>query len=230
MRALDAGTTSFLAERAGLVAQSLVWVTARNIATQLTETIGLWTGEDDATLTIDGGPRTYSGANGLLRMDPIIASKGLDVRITQLHLSAVAPEVEDLVKGYDTRFAPVEIHRAVFRGSTRVLVGAPHRVFKGMINSIEFPTVEPGGFPACVVSVASETRALTRTLALKKSDETFRSGGGDKFRQYADVSGSVPVFWGELKASAPADPAPQPPSSSKPLSGKSEDRVIYPGP
>lgn len=226
MRSYDLGTINFLAERAGLVAHRLVWITAKNTATQMLETIGIWSGEDDVSLTVEGVSRTYSGAGALLGVEQVIAGTGLDVRTLQVQLAAVAPEVEDLVKGYDTRFAPVEIHRAIFRADTRQLVGAPHRSFRGMINSIEFPKAEPGGPSACVVSVASETRALTRTLASKKSDETFKAGGGDSFRQYTDVSGSVPIFWGELKAAAPADPAPTSPSETK---TNSDGYPIYPG-
>lgn len=231
MRSYDSGTLSFLAERAGMVAHQLVWITARNIALDEVENIGIWTGEDSAAITIDGASRTYTGAGGLLGIDPIVASKGLDVRILQIRMAAVAPEVEDLVKGYDTRFAPIEIHRAIFRASTRQLVGDPHRVFRGMINGIEFPTETKGRPPQCVISAASETRVLTRTLALKKSDETFKQGGGDAFRKYADVSGSVPVYWGEIKASAPADPAPKPPAAAPgPVSGKAVGPTAYPGP
>lgn len=229
MRSYDAGTSSFLGDRSGLVAHRLIWITARNTATTLLESIGLWSGEDTVTLTVDSASRTYTGAGGVLQVEPIVAGKGLDVRITQMQLAAVAPEVEDLVKGYDTRFAPVEIHRAIFDAQTRDLVGAPHRVFRGMIDSIEFPTSEPGGLPACIVSVVSETRVLTRTLAQKKSDESFKAGGGDGFRKYADVSGSVPVFWGERKESAPADPKP----TAKPTDDPARDssgNIIYSGP
>ena len=227
MRSYDAGTLSFLGAREGLVAHRLIWISARNTASGVIEDIGIWSGEDDVAFSIGGETRSYTGAGAVLTVEPIIAGKGLDVRITQISLSAVAPEVEDLVKGYDTRFAPVEMHRAVLRADTRQLVGAPHRVFRGMINSIEFPTGEPGSNPSCVISVASEARVLTRNLALKKSDETFQASGGDRFRQYADVSGSIPIYWGEMKVSAPADPKPKPPADEP----QTDDNgyIIYPG-
>ena len=69
-----------------------------------------------------------------------------------------------------------------------------------MINSVDFPTSEPGGAPECVLEVVSETRVLTRGLALKKSDESQRTRGGDRFRRYGDISGAVPVYWGEKRA------------------------------
>ena len=208
MRTFDSGTDALLAARGGLVAHRLVWIEARNTGTGETEAMGLWSGEDDLEIELDGKVRAYTGAGALLQAEAITAGSGLAVRLHRLSLAGTAPEVEDLVKGYDTRFAPVQVHRALFDPSTRSLVGVPHRVFRGMINSIEFPTAEPGGEPVTTVEVASETRLLTRPLPTKKSDDSHKRRGGDRFRRYGDISGAVPVYWGELRAEAPADPGP----------------------
>lgn len=208
MRIYDSGTSAALAARNGMVSHRLVWITARNRSTALLETIGIWSGEDDLTLEVDGSQRPYTGAGALLQAEPITAGVGLAVRSYQVGLAAVAPEVENLVKGYETRFAPVEIHRALFDPATRALAGPPHRVFSGFINSIDFPTAEPGGTASCTLELVSETRALTRTLASKKSDESHRNRGGDRFRKFGNISGVVPVYWGEKRLDAPADPAP----------------------
>ncbi len=215
MRIFDAGTLALLAARGGLVAHRLIWISARNRATQAVEAMGLWSGEDDITISIDGEARTYQGAGAFLQTEATTSGMGLAVRIHQIGLSAVAPEVEALVKQFETRFAPVAVHRALFNAETRELVGAPHRVFLGMINSIDFPRAADGGAPAAVLDIASETRTLTRTLGLKKSDDSQKRRAGDRFRRYGDISGSVPVYWGELKAAAPADPAPEAPVTSQ---------------
>ena len=207
MRVFEAASYALLSARGGLVSHRLVWIEARNMSSGLVETIGLCSAEEDLTVDIDGNLRSYLGAGGLLQAEPITAGSGLSVREHQLQLSAVAPEVENLVKAYDTRFAPVEMHRALFDPKTRQLAGAPRRVFRGMVNGIEFPRAEPGGTPACIVSIVSETRALTRTSASKKSHQSHKARGGDKFRIYGDISGSVPVYWGELKVSPPAEAA-----------------------
>ncbi|MDE4059776.1 hypothetical protein [Phaeobacter gallaeciensis] len=210
MRIYDNGTSAILAARGGLVPQRLVWIKARNRSTGAVEAMGLCSGLDDLTLTLGGEVRTYLAVGALLQSEPITAGSGLAVRVHQLQLAAVAPEVEGLVKGYDTRFAPVEIHRVLFAPNSNQMAGVPHPVFRGMVNSIDFPTVEPGGSPSCTVEVVSETRVLTRTLATKKSDDSHKARGGDRFRRYGDISGAVPVYWGELRISPPADPAPAP--------------------
>lgn len=204
MRIYDGATMALLAARRGLVAQRLIWIQARNRSTGAVEAMGLCTGVDDYSGEIEGEARIYVAAGSLLQSEPITAAPGLAVRVHQLNLAAIAGEVEDLVKGYDTRFAPVEIHRALFDPATRRAVGAPHRVFRGLLNSIDFPRAEPGGSPACVIELVSETRALTRSLALKKSDESHAVRGGDRFRRYGDISGAVPVYWGEMRAEVEA--------------------------
>ena len=97
-------------------------------------------------------------------------------------------------------------------------------IYKGMIDQITFPLEAPGGAPACVISVASETRILTRTLASKKSDESHKARGGDRFRRNAVVSGSVSTFWGEKKLDPPAEPAPSPPSAGRVEQRHGDDR------
>ncbi len=208
MRIYDSGTLAAFGARGALVAHRLVWISARTRATGQLENLGLWSGEDDLGVAIGVEARTYTGAGALLQAEPLTAGPGLAVRSYQLMLAAVAPEVEDLAKGYETRFAPVEVRRALFDPATRALVGEPHVVFSGYINGIDFPTAEPGGSASCTLELVSETRILTRHLASKKSDESQKARGGDRFRRYGDISGSVPVFWGELRLAAPADPAP----------------------
>lgn len=210
MRAYDAATAAQLTARGALVPRRLVWIKARNKTTGATEALGLWSGEDDVTLTLEGEARQYIGAGALLQAQAITAGTGLAVRVHQLHLAAIAPEVEDLVKGYDTRFAPVEIHRALIGPIDREIQGTPHRVFRGLVNSIDFPEAAPGDAPTATLDVVSETRVLTRALATKKSDESQKARGGDRFRRYGDISGAVPVYWGEMRLEAPADPAPGP--------------------
>jgi hypothetical protein len=201
MRTYDTETTAYFGARAGTVARQLVWIEARDRNTGATETIGLWSGEEKRQFVIDGEPRTYHGAGTLLKPDPVAASAGLAVRMYQVKLAAIAPEVEDLVLGYETRFAPVTVHRAFYDPATRALVGAPHRVFKGLINSITFPREKRGAAPACLLDLASETRALTRALGATKSDESQQARGGDRIRRFSDISGAVSVYWGEKRVS-----------------------------
>ena len=199
MRTYDSPTSTYLAARAGTVIRILIWAEAKNRSTGLTETLGLWTGAEDRAFTIEGGARTYFGAGSVMQVPPITYSTGLAVRMQRLTLSPLAPAVGDLIRTYDCRFAPLQIHRALFSTGDGALIAEPHRVFKGFIDEAEVITPESGGEARCEVTVASSARLLTRTLAQKKSDATQQLRSGDRLRKYVEVSGSVDIWWGELR-------------------------------
>ena len=119
------------AKREGTDTRVLVWIEAKNRATGATETMGLWTGDDHEDFTIGGQVRTYFAAGNVLNVDNIISEIGLNVRMHNITLSAISPEIEQLVRGYDVRLAPVEIHRVVRDLETGNLISAPRQIFKG---------------------------------------------------------------------------------------------------
>ena len=147
----------------------MVYVQAVNLTTDLVEPFGIWSGEDSIEISIDGVLRTYLGAGQLLQPEAIKATPGLAVRNYQVRLSAVSADVENLVKGFNTRFAPSEVHRVFFDPGSRALIGPPHPVYRGMIDTIEFPHARAGELPTCLMNLVSATRVLTRTLPTKKS-------------------------------------------------------------
>jgi hypothetical protein len=204
MRSFDTPTQAAFQNRTDLVARILVWAVARNRSTGLPEPLGLWTGSDDRSFTIGGSPRTYVGAGGLMGVPPLVAQAGITVRMQRLSLSPLNETVTTLIRTYDARFAAIEIHRALFDPVTSLLVSEPHRVFKGLIDEVELSIDPDSGTARCEVTVASSARYLTRTLTLKRSDESQRRRLGDRFMRYADVSGEVDVYWGERRAAVAA--------------------------
>lgn len=200
MRSYDGATSTYLASRSGIVARYLIWVTAKDRSTGINTSMGLWTGDDHQTFTINGASRTYYAAGSVIGMEALKTGIGLDVRMHQLALSPLTEEVAQLIRGYDTRLAPVEIHRVIFNLDTGVLVGTPFQVFKGWINKIALNTGSVGGSGQANITIASASRALTRPLNLFRSDAAQRDiNVSDTFRAYTDISGEVGVWWGETK-------------------------------
>ena len=197
MRTYDGSTQTYIDARDGIVARHLLWFTARNRSTGAAETLGIWNGDDHQTFTI-GTSRLYYGAGALLDIEPIVAGVGLSVRIHQIRLSGIDANVEQLLRGYDARLASVEMHRAVFSLTTGSLVGTPYRVVKGWVNQVKIMTGETS---EATISIASAARALTKPLALYRSDAAMRQRSAtDTFREYTDISGNVGVWWGELRS------------------------------
>jgi len=201
MREYDAATDAAIADLGGTVARRLVWIEATNKSTGATESLGLWSGAETRTFTIEGQTRQYIGAGSILGGDPLRAGVGAKVRMHEVSLSSVPLEIQELVYLYETRFAPIEVHRAVFDVETNALVGEPHRIIKGTIDSFPVPRPAVGGSGPIKVKIAPSSRRLTRPLTLMKSDAMQRAiNSNDRGREYSSVSGSVPVFWGQKRS------------------------------
>jgi hypothetical protein len=200
--------------RSGVRARLLVWIVAKNRATGLPEPVGFWNGDDDQSMTVSAASRTYHGAGGLIGMDDLVIEGGLKVRRIGIWLSTAAQEVIDAVNGYDTRLAPAEVHRVLTVPQNHLPIADPHRGWKGWVDGA--PRVTPAKGLASgriTLTVASAAMALTRPLTAKYSDAAMRlRGGDDRIARYADVSGVVPVYWGEQRHRA-ADAAPGTPTS-----------------
>ena len=193
----SANTLAYLQANENIVARYLLWIEAKNRGTGATETIGIWTGETPRTFTINGTDRDYVGAGALLSFEPIRSTVGLDVQIHNFTLSGLSNEVEDLIKLYDSRLAPVQFHEAFFNIDDNTLVDEPDRIYKGKINSTNWKTAEEGGTNEVVIGVASSARELTRTIAVFRSHASqINSFPGDNIRKYTALSRSTTVKWG----------------------------------
>lgn len=201
MRSFDTATATYLESAEGIVARLLIRIEARNRTTGAAEVMGLFTGADpEREFTAGGETRTWYGAGNVIEMSPITMQSGLEVRMRRLLLSHLTPEVAQLIRGYSARFAPVTVYRGFFDALNGTLIAEPHRVFKGFVDEIAIRTPEAGGTAEAELTMATTARLLTGTLPLKKSDASQSLRSGDRFRRYADVSGSVPVWWGERRS------------------------------
>jgi hypothetical protein len=196
MRVYESAIANVLAARSGLLVRHLLWIVAKNRDTGDPESIGLWDGDDHAEFTINSVARDYYGVGGLLGIPDLTARVGLEVWQPEVLVSGIAPEVEIALRGYDPKLARVEIHRAFFDPNEGTLRGDPIRIFKGWIDGVSIPTPEEGGDATASITLASNSRILTRTIPAKKSDEAYQRRSGDRIMRYADIGGTVQVRWG----------------------------------
>lgn len=200
---LSSAAIAHLAQRRGVAVRWLFWVEAKDRTTGDIVPLGLWNGSDHREFTVNGVPRTYYGAGSLVQVQPLTYETGPVVRIQTVEFAPISPEVEQMLRGYDARLAPVELHLANFDPQTMELISID-RAFRGVLDKAPIPTPEIGNSSRIVAELASTARRMTRTVTAKKSDEAQKRRAGDRFRRYADVSGSVTVWWGEARAKAPA--------------------------
>lgn len=183
---------------------ALIWLTARDRATGAAETLGLWTGADHRVITLSGQDRTYHGVGAVLGLEDLVAAADLKVSDWSFELSSLHAQVIEAFRTYDARLAPVEVHLWDWDPLTGLPGAAPDRVFRGTIMEADLPTPPEGGTATASVRCVSDAWRLTRGLTLKRSDAALQARHpGDRFRQYAEISGAVQVAWGEKVAGQP---------------------------
>lgn len=203
MRNYDASTAAYISERTSADFQILYWFKPKNRDTGLVEPVGLWTGDDHKDFTIEGETRTYYGAGAITGLEELTYEEGLSVRTHRIPVNMLAPEVENLLRGYDLRLAPIQIHRAAFHPETGQRIAEPTRIFTGSVDGSPVTIPPKGGTVKAEIAVVGGARALTIPLSLLKSDATLRQRDDtDGFFKYIDVSAQVDVWWGEKRISS----------------------------
>jgi len=202
MRSYSASELTYLQSRTSYLVRGLVLVQPRDRATGNRVYSGFWTGEDDRDFNINGTMRSFVGGGGLRSLDAIVMQTGLTVRMQRVTLSPLLADVAQLLRGYDAWRAPTQIFRAFFDPLTGDAIATPRSIWKGVIDRSPIQTPAIGGEANVDLTLSSASETLTRGLTLTRSDATQSQRGGDRFYRYKDISGSVSVAWGEIKAAA----------------------------
>lgn len=181
--------------RGSVAPRWLLWVAAKNFTTLTDASVGLWNGDDDLTFTIDGSPRVYNGALGRFDVEPLVYATGTDIRSQRITLSVNTPEVEDVFRGFIVKGAAVELHLALMDPLSGALIDVD-RKFKGFLNRapISTPAIGSGG-GTIALEMVSSMRLLTRTIAVKKTDQSQRLRSSDRFRRYGAIGVQVTTDW-----------------------------------
>lgn len=211
---LDLGTLDAISSREGIAPAYFLWIEARNREDGSLETMGLWSGWDAVNVdVIDRDTRTaitrpYQAGGSIVGWPSIPLETGIVPRTIRIRLSQINMAVQIAVRGYDPKHAPVQLHMGFMDIKTMLLVGPAEPIFVGRVNEAPISTPAAGGEGGIELSCVSDTRELTRTNPLKRSDEMQKrrlvGGEPDRFRRYSDVAGGwlQNIHWGEVKGKA----------------------------
>lgn len=191
----NASALTHLAARQGYAARWLLWVTPKDLLTGALVDFGIWSGDDHQTITVDGVPRLYYGAQGAFGVDPVKYGTGLSIRTQGVSLSGVSPEGEQLVRGYNLRLAAAELHLALLDPQSFAIIDI-QRMFKGVVNRAPFSTPAIGGVSTISLELVSSLRGMTKMLGLRKSDESQKLRSADRFRRFGGLANAVSDPWG----------------------------------
>jgi hypothetical protein len=156
---------------------------------------GVWTGREDLSITLDSVARVYEGAMGGLQIGPIRYRTGTIIQIQRAELP-LSPEGVDMVKGHNTRNAPVDLFCLISNPATMGLVGT-RRMFKGTIVKARIAYDVQQGVDKIMIDMASLAQKGEMTVVGKKSDvsQKERSATDDAY-EYADLGMVGADPWG----------------------------------
>ncbi|MGV1756110.1 hypothetical protein ACQZ6F_08650 [Rhizobium sp. A22-96] len=187
----------------GLVPRRFVWITGKDLATGGPASIGLWTGDDDINITVTSGvtglpeARTYYGGLNL-QVSPIPRTADLTIQTVTITIGQIAPAAQQLVRGYDLRLAPIEIHDMTFDTGARLPSSAPEIAFLGIADGAPVKTPAVGQDGDIEISAISAAIAmLERTNPAKSSYEGQKRRGGDEFGLYSSTVANWQIPWGQ---------------------------------
>lgn len=196
MTTWNAAAQTALADGTDIEARWLLWVEARNRSTAAIETIGVWSGIDDQNFSPTGVSRLYYGRQGLFEVQPITAEAGTSIQSVTINLPGISPEMEQMIRGYDTRTARAQLHLMLTRASDLALLDYG-QMFDGIIDRAIIQHAGEGGGATSELTLISNAALGTRKPGATKSDLRQRIRGDDRGRRYADVTGLVDDWWGD---------------------------------
>lgn len=191
---MDPEVEAFLASGAAVHLEQMFHIVSKNRTTGADEPLSIWTGEGDRVFDI-GGDRTYRGGGALVEVPPITYSSGIGINYTNVTLSGTAPFVRTALFTHNPKFAPVEIHVAVYSAATLNFVGL-WRAFKGTESESDLTRAPRGGKQVYQINCASSARQLTLKSTRRKSNQAMTaSNPGDNFRKFAAAVKSARATW-----------------------------------
>ncbi len=200
-RSIEFVTACQDAAEKGFVPRIAVFFSARNRANGAVETLGLWTGSEDRTLVVkrpsDGVAETRAYYGGKIKsIGEIERRSDMDVRTATITLHHIKDAATLLVRTYDVRNAPVEIHEVLFDPQTGAqIVGEIE--FEGIVAEAPIRTPRKGEEGAITIKAVSRVMAdLARTNPAKASYEEQKKRSGDEWNLYAGVVESWQLPWG----------------------------------
>ncbi len=205
MRDLDAAEIAALASDF-VVARDLLWVTAKNRSTGEDESLGFWSDVRTVTMAVRDGrsgeivSRDFTGVGLAMNIGEVPLTTDLTVRTVEIGLPQTDDLVNQLVRGYDVRNAPMQLYRAFFDPDTRVLLAPAKPRFVGYVDGAPIVTPAEGEEGSVTLNCVSTTQELTRTSAETRSHESqILRNPADTFYKDAATVGTWPIFWGLKK-------------------------------
>ena len=197
--------------QAALDAQSLVTrdfmrITARDRVTGEPVSEAFWSGHRAVTAQVLD-PQTgvavshqFFGAGDLISIDAIPGVSNLTIHRIGIVFNHISDRVDELLRKYDVKQAPIEIYRGVFNPDTMEMVAPAEPRFVGFIDDAPQEVPAEGQVGAVKMECVSNSQELTRKNTDTRSHESQQvRAPGDDFYKDTAAAGDKVIFWGRAK-------------------------------
>lgn len=219
MRSLDPAEISAIANRV-VAARDLFWITVKDRSNGTPATFGFSTFVRDLSVPVRDGhtgaevSRDFHGVGRALVIGAIPLTADITVRTIEVKLPGTDALVQQVMREYDPRLAPVQIHRAFLNPETGAQLATAKPRFIGVVDTAPIRTPQKGGESEAKLRCVTTTRELTRTNPDVRSHESqLAREPGDDFYKDTSVVGEWELYWGRNAAPLPTLP-------SGPLAGR----------
>jgi hypothetical protein len=206
VKSLHSSELAALADPDALVVRWLMWITAKTRDTSEAVSTGFWNDVGIAAfnvidaLTGSTVSRTFYGSGSLITIGDLVQSADLTVNTVTIDMSGIDDRVEQVLRGYDPRLAPVQIYRLLLNKDTMAPVYAARPVFVGMVDLAPITTPAAGGEGRVGLTLVSQIAELTRTNpAMRSHDSQLARASGDDFYKRVPQMPKRTIFWGREK-------------------------------
>lgn len=204
MRNLSAANYAALQARE-LVARDFLWIVARERATRAPFPYGFWSDVGDVSAPVlnpNTGlaeTRNFEGSGTLIQISDIPLVANLTVQTITVTMNQIDDAVQNIVRGYDLKQAPVEVYRGLFSPASRQIVAPAVNRFIGYVDQVEISTPKEGDEGAITLTCASHSHEFTRYNPATRSheDQKLRDPNDDFFIDASTV-GDWEHFWGRI--------------------------------
>lgn len=203
MRAFSSSLQSALLARQ-IVFRDFLWIVARNRETGAPVPAGLWSDVGAVAAPVinpvnqQPEMRHFEGAGALVSISDIPAVSNLTVQNVTVTMSQLHDRVEQLLRLYDVKRAPVQIFSGYCDPDTRKLIEPAFCRFIGFVDKVEFRTPTENEDGAAVLTCVSHTQELTRANPDTRSHDSqeLRAPTDGFYKDTASV-GEWNIDWGQ---------------------------------
>lgn len=184
----------------GVAPVYFMWFYAKDRETGTIEEFGLWTGDEDISITVQsplGGvtqARDYLGGVNL-EVGEIVYSGSLVDEPLGVKMSQIAPAAQQLIRGYELRLAECELHATSLNGGA--FFSTPQLQHIGVVDDAQIATPEAGSDGSISLVIRSDLMAQYTKINPNKSSDAHQKQRleNDEFSRYAGVVQSRDLQW-----------------------------------